>query len=620
MYNDYFGLREAPFSIAPNPQYLYMSERHREALAHLLYGIRSDGGFILLTGEVGTGKTTVCRCLLEQIPEDVDTAFILNPKLTASELLATACDDLHIDYPKDASIKVLVDALNDFLLRSHQLNRRTVLIIDEAQNLSVDVLEQLRLLTNLETNQRKLLQIILLGQPELLTLLAKQELRQLSQRVTARFHLDALTQAEVGDYIQHRLDIAGAKGALFPKATINRIYAISKGIPRIINLVCDRALLGTYVQNKLQVDVETVNKATKEILGDIPKQQINWHLPVAAAVIIAAIGITFAFLNPSEPTGSVDTEQVAGVNSQTTTDVVLPEPAAQVTEASDTNTGALTNTTMDTSIGSAPEIQPSTITPIAQAEILPPLESTSEQQVPETDNQKRITNQLSNLRPVETTPISTPTAYTYNQIDEAIGFPAQTGAFEALLRLWGNDFGLAADADACEIARTTGLECLSKLGSLRDIAHLNRPVIINLTTSSTSGWFVISGITDDSIKVQGQGGEYLLKQSDVLEIWSGFYSLLWRSPPAYSQPSKIGDQGPTIDWLWNQMELASNPSSTGKSEISDRIFDAELERRVKRFQISVGLIPDGIVGAQTWIHINNISASGVPVIRQQEAG
>ena len=161
MYNDYFGLSDSPFSIAPNPQYLYMSERHREALAHLLYGIQSDGGFLLLTGEVGTGKTTVCRCLLEQIPDDVDTAYILNPKLTAIELLATVCDDFHIQYPTDASIKVLVDKLNAFLLAAHQTGRRTVLIIDEAQNLSVDVLEQLRLLTNLETNQRKLLQIIL---------------------------------------------------------------------------------------------------------------------------------------------------------------------------------------------------------------------------------------------------------------------------------------------------------------------------------------------------------------------------------------------------------------------------------------------------------------------------
>ena len=192
-----------------------MSDRHREALAHLMYGIQGDGAFILLSGEVGTGKTTICRCLLEQIPTQVDTAFILNPKLTAAELLAAACDDLKISYPQGATIKVLTDCINAYLLEAHANDRRTVLIIDEAQNLSIEVLEQLRLLTNLETNQRKLLQIILLGQPELLVLLAKPELRQLSQRITARFHLNALNRDEISAYIKHRLVVAGAKGTFF---------------------------------------------------------------------------------------------------------------------------------------------------------------------------------------------------------------------------------------------------------------------------------------------------------------------------------------------------------------------------------------------------------------------
>ena len=252
IYNDYFGLKESPFSIAPNPQYLYMSDRHREALAHLMYGIQGDGAFILLSGEVGTGKTTICRCLLEQIPNQVDTAFILNPKLTAAELLAAACDDLKIDYPENASIKVLTDQINAYLLEAHARDRRTVLIIDEAQNLSIEVLEQLRLLTNLETNQRKLLQIILLGQPELLGLLSRPELRQLSQRITARFYLDALNRDEISAYIKHRLVVAGAKGTFFPKPAIDRIYKISQGIPRIINLICDRSLLGTYSEGELQ--------------------------------------------------------------------------------------------------------------------------------------------------------------------------------------------------------------------------------------------------------------------------------------------------------------------------------------------------------------------------------
>src|SRR5471030_3427962 len=218
MYQHYFGLAEAPFSIAPDPRYLYLSQRHQEALAHLLYGVSGDGGFVLLTGEVGAGKTTVCRCLLQQIPASCDVAYIFNPRLTVEELLSTICVEFGIAYPPgNTSIKVFVDCINAYLLDAHARGRHTVLIIDEAQNLSADVLEQLRLLTNLETNQRKLLQIILIGQPELRTMLARPELEQLGQRVIARYHLGSLTPAETGAYIAHRLAVAGATAmAPFP--------------------------------------------------------------------------------------------------------------------------------------------------------------------------------------------------------------------------------------------------------------------------------------------------------------------------------------------------------------------------------------------------------------------
>ena len=210
MYKEYFGLKELPFSIAPDPRYLYMSNQHREALAHLIYGINTQGGFVLLTGEVGTGKTTVCRCLLDQMPENIDVAFILNPKMTAEELLASICDELRIQYPQGSnSIKIFVDHINIYLLDAHTKGRKTVLIIEEAQNLNTDVLEQIRLLTNLETNQEKLLQIIMLGQPELREKLSRPELRQLSQRITARYHLGSLSRQEISEYVSHRLSVAG---------------------------------------------------------------------------------------------------------------------------------------------------------------------------------------------------------------------------------------------------------------------------------------------------------------------------------------------------------------------------------------------------------------------------
>ena len=266
MYRKYFGLGEAPFSIAPDPRYLYMSERHQEALAHLLYGISGDGGFVLLTGEVGAGKTTICRCLLEQIPPNCDIAYIFNPKLTVEELLSTICTEFGVAYPAGrTTVKTFVDNINAYLLDAHARGRQAVLIIDEAQSLSVDVLEQMRLLTNLETNQRKLLQIILVGQPELAEMLARPELRQLAQRIVARYHLGALAKSEVAAYVRHRLEIAGAQQPLVPASLTGRLFSLSQGVPRLINVLCDRALLGAYLQGRERVDRTTLTQAAREV-------------------------------------------------------------------------------------------------------------------------------------------------------------------------------------------------------------------------------------------------------------------------------------------------------------------------------------------------------------------
>ena len=247
MYDSYFGLTELPFSIAPDPRYLYLSDGHREALAHLLYGIGEGGGFLQLTGEVGTGKTTVCRALLEQLPAEVDVAMVFNPAVTAVELLDTDCEELHIEHPKETtSFKVLVDALYRYLLDAHARGRRMVIIIDEAQNLGREVLEQIRLLTNLETTREKLLQVILIGQPELRQLLTRPDLRQLAQRVTARYHLKPFTEREARAYIHHRLRVAGQRRPIFDRRAIRAVHRHARGIPRLINTICDRALLGAY--------------------------------------------------------------------------------------------------------------------------------------------------------------------------------------------------------------------------------------------------------------------------------------------------------------------------------------------------------------------------------------
>ena len=267
MYAEYFNLRELPFSIAPNPKYLYMSTQHQEALAHLLFGLQQDGGFVVLTGEVGTGKTTICKRLFEQLPTEVEVAFILNPCLDEIDLIETICQEFEIKIAKDLKLKDLLDKLNNYLLACHSKNKKPILLIDEAQNLSTELLEQLRLLTNLETNEKKLLQIILLGQPELAEKLIRKELRQFNQRIVARYHLAELNEAESRNYISHRLSVAGCDEPLFSKQATRKIFQESEGIPRLINLLCDRALLGCYSEGKSTVTKKMVQRSSEEIKG-----------------------------------------------------------------------------------------------------------------------------------------------------------------------------------------------------------------------------------------------------------------------------------------------------------------------------------------------------------------
>ncbi len=296
MYLQYFGLRENPFSIPPDPHYLYLSRGHQEALAHLQYGLNEAGGFVQLTGEVGTGKTLLIRTLVEKLPEKIDLALVLYPVLTVSEFVAAICDELGIKHPgEQASLKQLIDVLNTHLLQTHARGRRTVLVIDEAQNLSREVLEQVRLLTNLETTKQKLLQIILIGQPELAQMLAQPDLRQLAQRITARHGLTALTHDETCDYIAHRCRVAGARKPLFNRAAMHRVHRATGGIPRLINILCDRALLGAYTHGKPMVDGRIVRRAAGEVGPGVIPRRWPWSRSLAVAAALGIVVIAAAW-------------------------------------------------------------------------------------------------------------------------------------------------------------------------------------------------------------------------------------------------------------------------------------------------------------------------------------
>ncbi|MEP7096220.1 MAG: AAA family ATPase [Dokdonella sp.] len=295
MYLEYFGLREAPFSITPDPRYVFLSERHRDALAHLLYGIGKggSGGFVQLTGEVGTGKTTLCRLLLEQLPEHTRVALVLNPKLSPVELVETICEELKLDIAgKRGSLKGLTDTLNAFLLDAYAQGLRVVAIIDEAQNLSIESLEQVRLLTNLETPTQKLLQIILLGQPELREILDREELRQLAQRITARYHLTPLDATETETYVRHRMAVAGCARMPFSRLGLKALYQRSGGVPRLINIIADRALMAGYAREQSNLGERLVNRAADEALPGHARYWLHrygrWAL--AAAILVAIVG------------------------------------------------------------------------------------------------------------------------------------------------------------------------------------------------------------------------------------------------------------------------------------------------------------------------------------------
>lgn len=335
MYEQFFGLTEKPFAITPDPRYLFLSERHSEALAHLTYGVQEAGGFIQLTGEVGTGKTMTVRSLLQQLPTNCDMAVILNPRVTPAEFLLAICDELQLFVPEGTghSVKAIVDLLTQFLIDAHSRGRRVVVMVDEAQNLSPEVLEQVRLLTNLETSTQKLLQIILVGQPELRELLERNDLRQLAQRITGRYHLESLTRAEAIAYVRHRLRVAGAAGEIFTPAALRELHRLSGGIPRMINVIGDRALLGAFAREEHRVGPALVRAAAGEVFGrPVLAPWVRWStwIAVGAGAILLAASLGYSFLWREGAPVAWPTAAAPAITA-TPAEQVTPPPAAVAT-------------------------------------------------------------------------------------------------------------------------------------------------------------------------------------------------------------------------------------------------------------------------------------------------
>jgi general secretion pathway protein A len=542
MYEEYFRLTATPFSIAPDPRFLYMSGRHREAIAHLLYGVRGEGGFVLLTGEIGTGKTTLCRCLLDQIHDQCDVAFILNPKMGVRELLATICQEFHIDMPAAGSgVKMFVDAINSHLLRANAAGRRAVLIIDEAQNLQPQVLELLRLLTNLETNTRKLLQIILIGQPELQEMLARPEMRQVAQRIVARFHLTHLRKDEVAAYVKHRLRVSGTLLPLIPDNLTDRLYRLTGGVPRLINLVCDRALLGAYVQGRRQATRQNLKQAAREVFGVSAGRALGRRLAWGLSILGATCGLAVAayvtpFRWPVAPS--------------------LPAP-------------------------------PQAAAVPAEAEAVPP------------------------PKPAAVSPAPAPAAA--KRSDDALVMAASLGwreglppreqserlAFRDLFKRYGFAYDAGSSPAPCKAAVAAGMRCLSGRGGLADLERFNQPAVLTLEGPGGRYYGVLTALDGQSATFDLAGEMRRVSLAAMAQAWSGDYVLVWKPPAGIRDALPPGSHGAAVAWLRKSLAEV-----TGEAAGGPPAFDAELAGRVRAFQLSEGLVPDGVVGALTLVHLN----------------
>jgi general secretion pathway protein A len=508
MYLNYYGLTEPPFAITPDPRFVYLSERHRDALAHLLYGVGQGGGggFVQLTGEIGTGKTTLCRLLLEQLPEKTRVALILNPKLAPIELLESLAEELGLKTDDiRGSQKSLTDRLNAYLLEAYADGWRIVLIIDEAQTLSIESLEQIRLLTNLETSTQKLLQIILLGQPELRELLGRPELVQLAQRITARYHLTPLSADETELYVRHRLSVAGCERQPFSKLGLRALHKRSAGIPRLINVIADRALVAGYAHSLERIGEKVVNEAADEAL--IGGVRPGWRRPWPWLALLVALALAAAWWWwPEEPV------------------VEPPAPPPAPTMA------RLDGPSLQGALASA---------------------------------------------------------------DAASGW-------QQLMQLWQLPAETPPQLQAgCPVGLSAEWLCFRGSGSFAKLRLFGRPVLLVLRDGNRVVPVLLTAMDREQAQLELPGASAVVDRNVLREFWSGEYRALNRLPAGFPATLRLSDQGPAVQWVREQLDRALGEEAPLSGEAVD-LFDATIERRVRRLQEKHGLLADGIVGPETW--------------------
>lgn len=666
MYESYFGLTERPFSIAPDPQYLYMSSRHKEAMAHLTYGLSQGGCFIVLTGEVGTGKTTLCRNLLGQLPDNVDVALILNANINELELLQTICDERKISYTQDTTQKQLLDLINNYLLKTFSENRHTVLIIDEAQLLSRDVLEQIRLLTNLETNKSKLLQIILIGQPELNDLLRRNDLRQLAQRVTARYHLGALERSEIEEYVNFRLGVAGCTQPIFSKQALNKLHSVSEGIPRKINVLADHALLAAYSRSQASVDSKTIKAASQEVFIDnAPKRQRSrrsdgrvsnifawlptWW-PVLVVIILLNVALWWWFSGEFKPRWAnapkstpiaVSDQQSTESGAENITAVVddnltaesLDDPASVTPqlEVDQSSAGLVVEKTSSTIALASSEDFANAVKQSLSSEVTQPGKMVVSDEVLDEsiDPELTIESLVSDRSTTSTASISSaavaddstltgdPSAT--SELDLLLETSADvTGrifAFRNLAASWGEQLPERLIQPACQVLAQSGLRCVG-FNNWGQLERFNRPAILVLNHGNQLHRVIVNSIDQDNADLTIGEQRLSVPVSVLRSRWNKSGVLFWRPIPSLGELYQLGDRGPSTVQVKAALNSALSIARMPLLDSPDSVeFDLDVSQKTFALQTRFGIIGDSRIGNETQMLINElITPDTTPVL------
>ncbi|MFP4306636.1 MAG: AAA family ATPase [Desulfococcaceae bacterium] len=646
MYETFFGFKERPFQLVPNPAYLFLGRSHEEALAHLTYAVRQGDGFVEITGEVGTGKTTLCRVFLENLDETVEAAYIFNPMLTPRELLHAVLDELGIEAAPEADVKILIDRLNVHLMKRRREGRRVLLLIDEAQNLSRDVLEQLRLLSNLETRTHKLIQIILVGQPELRDLLGSHELRQLGQRITLSCHLTPFHFRETMDYIRHRIQIASRKpGVRFTRAAYRVIHDYSGGVPRLINIACDRAMLTAYGLNRRKITGGMARTAIRELggrnrrRGPAPtRHQPRIALvPVLLAVVAGAAGAVFldrwpvrlpfgergeaslaapATVGTSVPTPEgAETPEVAALESpsetaETAEDAQSPaiEPAAEVpSESADSKApadepAAAAETAADATAAEAPIAPEDAVAPTS--EVLPP---------------SAVQKPPPSVPPVET-PSPAGIADFGGFLSELSSRESRREALLSVVRRWEPEADLFDFLDgipsAEEFFRTAtrrhALELLNSRKGMEILRNLNLPAVLELRPPEAASpvYLALIGVDGDSVVLDSDRGPIRMSGAELGPYWSGQAFVPWRN--FYGLEGIIPRNAPDDAVVTLKMMLRD----IGFADLEPTaVFDEKTRQAIQYLQEKHQVAVDGAVGPQTKIILYNELAEPLSIPR-----